>query len=251
MTSEEIRQAVIALGHPSWTTPQWQEDILAFIRAHREEGSCVVELGCALGGNTCQFANLCAELELTLYVVDTSPVYIEKTKDALRHFGYFGIKERVIFCECDIQTFAAGNPDLDIILVVHDSDHEFMLPVQDIGALYKFNRLPRGIIFHDFCMRRFNVQNPNDPHIYCTAIDKAIQYCMGDGVKPQPVGELFIEGHYNTIHNPNPAGIYYAYPFSEGACISPIPEPQYVYGATFEEYKDILTKHGFLKEEAC
>ena len=239
MTSEEIRAITIEKGRGSWSTHFWQNDILDFIAKNKDKGTAVIEVGCALGGNTCLLANLCSQLGLDLYVVDTSPEYVDQAKSILKHFDYFGIKDRIFFNIKTLFDFAEKHKELKAIAVIIDADHSFDPVIKDIGATFKFLQLPHGIIFHDY-----NLRLSSEIGSLCYAIlavDFAIRYCFGDDAPVKLMGFRYNnDSNIDTVINPNSGNSYYSRERSEGALISPIPRPIYIYGVSVGEYKEIV-----------
>ncbi len=181
-----IRARLDDLGNHSHTSLKFQDDILNFIREHAHRGEAVIEVGCYRGGMTGQLADICAELDKRLYVIDIDEDYLEIAKASVRAVTNNG---NVRYYHGDLPGFARDRVcNRPVILVVIDGDHSYRGVVEDITALYSMNPLPYAAAFHDFSLRYAA------SHLDDIRVDLAIRDSLGPRVQPWQLGEVAGQG---------------------------------------------------------
>jgi len=245
MNKQEIREELKKINKPSWTSSKFQDDIIDFIVNNKDKGKLIVEVGCALGGNTAQLLNVCAENSLRLCVLDINDNFIQTSKDTLEHFQYFGVRDAVDFIKMDLASYVKefGTQDADISIIIHDADHRFEEVIKDMTAIYSLSKIPHCVALHDYSLRVFSGDfNPGEGrHIAnIIAVKQAVHYIWGEEIKDSfGVGIDCSKTECYTIDKPNPInGSYFPLCGYEGIGISPLPIPLFLHNYTVEEYNN-------------
>lgn len=80
---KHIRAVAQEHGQFSWTSAEYQADVLGFIIENRNKGGGLVEVGCYKGGLSSQLAFLCKEFGWPFYTMDVEPSFLELTRSLL------------------------------------------------------------------------------------------------------------------------------------------------------------------------
>jgi len=181
-----IRARLDDLGNHSHTSLKFQDDVLNFIREHAHRGEAVIEVGCYRGGMTGQLADICAELDKRLYVIDISEEYLAIAKASVRAVTN---DSHVRYYHGDLSGFARDRVcNRSVILVVIDGDHSYRGVVEDIAALYSVNPLPYAAAFHDVSLRYAA------RHLEDIRVDLAVRDSLGPQVQYRQLGEVAGQG---------------------------------------------------------
>ena len=205
---DAIRKTSLDLGRFSWTSDDYQRDLLNFIFENREKGAGVVEVGTYKGGLTAQLALICSSLGWPLWSMDVDSSSAATAADLLQRVG---LAETVNFHLGPLELFARTvqlrqRP----VLVVLDGDHRYEAVVQDIHSLYRLSQRPYAAAFHDYSLR-----HPTSGE----RVSEAVADCFGD-VPVRLIGaRMDGTGPYPTKENPQADGHWWQVPGSEGAIV--------------------------------
>ena len=208
----EVRLKARAKGSLSWTSDEFQRDLLAFLGENYDKGAAVIEVGCYLGGLSAQLAAVCHRLGWRFYAVDVGETFIETTRSLLDGLGLGEISTTYVGT---LRSFAHEvRPDVKATLILIDGDHAYDAVREDIASVYELPRLPYAAAFHDFSLR-----HPTTGEF----VDRAVRDAFGPSTPIRPIGLRILEGApsgtFPTRENPQPDGHYWEAPGSEGAVL--------------------------------
>ena len=212
---DQARRVSADEGCFSWTSPEYQRDILEFICAHRDCGSGIIEVGTYKGGLTAQLSLICREYGWPLWTMDVDTSALETASNLLNKLGladnvtfHCGALDRFVQSELPI-----GKP----VLVVLDGDHRYDAVRRDICSIYKLPVLPYAAAFHDYSLR-----HPSTGE----RVDQAVRDELPHLV-PTPIGARMMgNGPYPTQERPSEDGHWWEVPGSEGAIVELKPRPR-------------------------
>lgn len=205
---DAIRRISHQLNRFSWTSDDYQRDLLNFILENKEKGAGVVEVGTYKGGLTAQLALICTRLGWPLWSMDVDSSSAATAADLLQRVG---LTEAVNFHLGPLESFARTvqlrqRP----VLVVLDGDHRYEAVVQDIASLYRLSPRPYAAAFHDYSLR-----HPTSGE----RVSEAVADCFGN-VPVRLIGaRMDGTGPYPTKENPHADGHWWQVPGSEGAIV--------------------------------
>jgi predicted O-methyltransferase YrrM len=171
-------------GFEAQTTTQLHQDLFDYVGANRDRGAGIVEVGCFRGGSSVLLAYLCRSYGWPFYTVDTDPAALRITGALLRDLDLADVT-RLHLGSLD-SLAAAVELERAPVLVFVDAHHAYPSVVRDIRAVYRLNRRPHAVAFHDFSLR-----SRDDDAI---RVDRAILDCFGASVPLVPIGTQFAEG---------------------------------------------------------
>lgn len=206
---QAIRKTSAEFGCFSWTSDNYQRDILHFIFENREKGARVIEVGTYKGGLTAQLALVCARLGWPLWSLDVDSGVAAMAADLVQRLG---LAESVSFHLGSLESFApmvklAQRP----VLVILDGDHRYDAVVQDIRSVYRLSLLPHAVAFHDYSLR-----HPSSGE----RVSKAIADSFGNAPIRMIGAQMDGSGPYPTEENPSADGHWWEVPGSEGAIVA-------------------------------
>jgi hypothetical protein len=174
-----IREISKEKGYSSWTSDNYQNDIISFVMDHSEgHGSDIIEVGTFKGGLSAILAYLATQLNGVLYTLDIKESYLKNADSFISGLGF----KNVEYFQGSLEEFSRlkilNTPPL---LIVIDGDHSCKGVIEDIMGLYLLNKRPYAAVFHDYGLR-----NDTFPDI---KVDHAIMGCFGGSVIIQPVGD--------------------------------------------------------------
>ena|SRR2546422_5557027 len=195
--------------HPE-TGPVLHADLYDYILTNQDKGSGVIEIGCYKGASSIVLAYACRELQMPFFTIDINTAFLDYTRNLLFELD---LAKHTTFFLGSMPQFAESiqlqdNP----VLAFVDSDHSYSAVITDIQAIYRLNRQPYAIAFHDFSLRSFKYEN--------IAVDKAIYDTFGANVPIKRIGVQFDEQPTPSRENPSPSGSYWwDYNGSEAAIV--------------------------------
>jgi len=202
---KRIRAISRSIDSISWTSYEYQRDLLSNVIANADQGGCVIEAGAFKGGLTVQLAAVCARLGLELHSVDAWEPAIHMTRDHLKAQGLEGA------ATLHYATFANfikdAPPAKRAVLVILDGDHRYEVVKDDIAAALRLTPAPYALAFHDYSLRH---------HDSGERVDDAVHETFCHAVVTR-IGQQFSgEGHATEAH-PQADGHFWKVPGSEGA----------------------------------
>jgi predicted O-methyltransferase YrrM len=205
---QRIRDYCAAEGKFSWTSPQYQSDILNFVHAHRDKGQSVIEVGCYKGGLTALLAHVCRENGLHLHTMDIDPTAIASVAKLLADLE---LDAGVTIHHGPLSAFAEKARTRDTaVLCILDGDHAYSAVRADLKAAGRLRARPYAIAFHDYSLRHPTTDE---------RVDEAIADHFGREARPRLIGmRMNGEGHA-TEAAPQPDGHYWKVPGAEGAIL--------------------------------
>jgi predicted O-methyltransferase YrrM len=203
-----IRKTSAELGRFSWTSDDYQRDLLHFIFENREKGAGVVEVGTYKGGLTAQLALVCTRLGWPLWSLDIDSSFAKLAADLMKRVG---LAESVSFHLGGLASFAQAvklaHPP---VLVILDGDHRYQAVMQDIRSVYQLPLQPHAAAFHDYSLR-----HPTSGE----RVSEAIADSFGN-VPARLIGaQMDGSGPYPTKEKPSADGHWWEVPGSEGAVV--------------------------------
>lgn len=193
-------------GTFSWTSPQYQSDLLNFINDHRKHGHAVVEVGCYKGGLSALLALLCSRNGQHLFTMDIDPTAVASTNDVLDRCGVHGCA--TVF-HGGLAAFAAsGLLTSTPVLCILDGDHAYDAVKLDLEAVNLLSHRPYALAFHDYSLRHPTTDE---------RVDEAVRDFWNGKVTPRPIGLRMNGQGHPTREAPQPDGHYWEVPGSEGA----------------------------------
>jgi cephalosporin hydroxylase len=195
-------------GTFSWTSPQYQNDILSFVSDNASQGDCVIEVGCYKGGLTALLALACKHSGLKLYSLDIAQESVESARSVLAGVGLdqHAVVERITLQEFVASGRFSGKP----VLCILDGDHAYNAVILDLDACAVLKPKPYAIAFHDYSLR-----HPTTDERVSDAIDDYFGASMVRTLIGQPMNG---SGHA-TKEVPQPDGHWWNVPGSEGAIV--------------------------------
>lgn len=190
----------------SWTSAEYQRDILDFILDHKSKGACVVEVGCYKGGLTALLALVCKKAGLHLYSMDIDKNSTSRARGVLDSLGLsvHATVQHATLPEFARATRLNGKP----VLCILDGDHAYSAVLQDLKAVEDLQHRPFAVAFHDYSLRHPTTDE---------RVSDAIRDFFGSSVSLNLIGmRMNGEGHA-TKESPQPDGHYWEVPGSEGA----------------------------------
>jgi hypothetical protein len=193
----------------SWTSDQYQNDVVRFLVDNQQAGCGVIEVGCFRGGLSAQLACVCRHFRWPFYTMDIAKSAVKTTAQRLKRLNlgnhsavFHGSLQQFVK-----KTYLHQRP----VAIVIDGDHCYEAVLKDIQSVYQLNQLPFGAAFHDFSLR-----HPTTGE----RVDDAIHASFGDEVHVRKIGRQFNnQGDYPTKLSPGPEGHYWETPGSEGAIV--------------------------------
>jgi len=171
-------------GFEAQTTTQLHQDLFDYVGANRDRGAGIVEVGCFRGGSSVLLAYLCRCYGWPFYTLDTDPEALRITGALLRDLGLAEVTRLHLG---SLDSLAAGvELERTPVLVFVDAHHAYPSVVRDIRAVYRLNRRPHAVAFHDFSLR-----SRDDAEIQ---VDRAILDCFGTSVPLVRIGMQFEDG---------------------------------------------------------
>ncbi len=206
---EHVRKISTESGCFSWTSPDYQRDILGFLIEYREHGAGVIEVGCYKGGLTAQIGLICRKFGWPLWTMDINQASLETAADLLRKLG---LDSGVTFHLGPLDHFVqhvkvAGKP----VLIILDGDHQYDAVVKDILSLYRLAVIPYAAAFHDFSLR-----HPTSGE----KVSQSVKDCFGSLPVRHIGARMDGTGPYPTKEKPSEDGHWWEIPGSEGAIVS-------------------------------
>jgi predicted O-methyltransferase YrrM len=205
---QRIRDHCQAEGKFSWTSPQYQSDILNFVHAHGDKGRSVIEVGCYKGGLTALLAHVCRESGLHLHTMDIDPTAIASVTKLLADLK---LDTAVTVHHGALSAFTAkARRGDDAVLCILDGDHAYKAVRADLQAVARLPARPYAIAFHDYSLRHPTTDE---------RVDEAVADHFGPKAEPRLIGmRMNGEGHA-TAAAPQPDGHYWKVPGAEGAIL--------------------------------
>jgi hypothetical protein len=205
---DHIRKVSHEMGCFSWTSREYQDDILNYLIEHRDCGYGVIEVGCYKGGLSALLAFLCHEFKWPFYTIDIDESAVTSTRKLL---STLDLLEGVNIHHGTLASFVPKASLSDRpALVILDGDHRYEAVVEDINNVYRLPKLPFAAAFHDFTLR-----HPTSGE----KVDQAVKDCMGDW-PVRHIGARMDGGEkYPTKEKPSDDGHWWEVPGSEGAIV--------------------------------
>lgn len=231
---EEIRAISKEMECFSWTSREYQDDILNFLIENREQGFGIIEVGCYKGGLSALLAYLCQQFDWPFYTLDIDPTATESTRKLLERLGLDNITTIHLG---PLSSFT----DTVVLkerpaLIILDGDHQYDAVLEDIKATYRLNKLPYAAVFHDFSLR-----HPTSGEL----VDQAVRDSFGKDCSIRNIGARMTgDAKYPTIEKPSDDGHWWDVPGSEGAIVT-LPPNEVLSGTNVK--KENVGLIGFLK----
>ena len=208
-----IRKISQEAGCFSWTSREYQDDVLNYLIEHGHRGFGVIEVGCYKGGLSALLACLCSEFQWPLYAIDIDESAVTSTRTLL---SAVGLLEQTSIYHGTLASFAAVTTLKDRpALIILDGDHRYEAVVQDLESVYRCNRLPFAAVFHDYSLR-----HPTSGE----KVDQAVKDCLGDWPVRHIGARMDGSSKYPTKDHPAEDGHWWEVPGSEGAIVELPPE---------------------------
>tara|TARA_R110000850_G_scaffold277144_3_gene424185 strand:- start:151022 stop:151765 length:744 start_codon:yes stop_codon:yes gene_type:complete len=222
---DRIRSISEEMGCFSWTSREYQDDILNYLVENRQYGCGVVEVGSYKGGLTALLAHVCKEFSWPLYTIDIDISAVESTRKLLSALDSL---ENTSIHHGNLASFVeteklAEKP----LLIILDGDHRYEAVVDDIHNVYKLSYLPYAAAFHDFSLR-----HPTSGE----KVDLAVKDCLGNWPVKAIGARMNGDDRYPTKDHPSEDGHWWEVPGSEGAVVE-LPD-------------QLAAKHDFLDSNA-
>jgi hypothetical protein len=191
----------------SWTSAEYQSDVLNFVYENRDKGGAIVEVGCYKGGLAALFALLCQRFGFDFYTMDIDPTAIDSTKGILAKIG---LDQNVLVFHGSLPTFVSEvslsrRPVLNL-----DGDHAYEAVMADIQAIERLRPRAYAVSFHDHSLRHPTTDE---------RVDDAIRNSFEPGIRVTPIGMRMTGENHPTEESPFEDGHYWAVPGSEGALL--------------------------------
>lgn len=203
-----IRKISHDLSCFSWTSKEYQDEILNFLIKNRDRGSGVIEVGCYKGGLSALLAFLCHEFNWPFYTIDIDESAVVSTHNLLSKLSLLG------GVNIHHGTLASFSPTVKLkerpSLIILDGDHRYESVVKDIADVYLLNKLPYSAVFHDFSLR-----HPTSGE----KVDQAVKDCLGEWSIQHIGAQMEGDGKYPTETDPSDDGHWWKVPGSEGAIV--------------------------------
>lgn len=205
---EHIRKVSQEMGCFSWTSREYQDDILNYLIEHRHRGCGVIEVGCYKGGLSALLAFLCREFKWPFYTIDIDESAVASTRNLL---STLGLLEEGSYHHGTLASFVpiAALNDRPALIIL-DGDHRYEAVVDDLVNVYHLNKLPFAAVFHDFSLR-----HPTSGE----KVDQAVKDCLGDWPVRYIGARMDGSGKYPTKDKPSEDGHWWQVPGSEGAIV--------------------------------
>jgi len=194
--------------HPE-TSIVLHADLYQYIRNHHAEGYGVIEIGCYKGGSSLVLAYACLEQGMPFHTIDINAGYLEDTRRLLHDLHV--AKNASFFCGTMTEFAKKVHLKERPLLVFVDGNHNYEAALQDVQAIYRLNRRPVAIAFHDFSLRSFRYAG--------IRVDQAVFAAFGPDVPLQRIGVQFGETPIPSKDKPSPSGSYWEAFGSEGVII--------------------------------
>ena len=186
-------------GFEAQTTMQLHQDLFDYVGANRDRGAGIVEVGCFRGGSSVLLAYLCQRYGWPFYTLDTNPEALRLTGALLRDLG---LEDGARFHLGGLDSMAAAvELERAPVLVFVDAHHAYPSVVRDIRAVYRLNRRPHAVAFHDFSLRSRDVAE--------IRVDRAILDCFGASVPLLRIGAQFTAGPGSAPEASGPESDYW------------------------------------------
>lgn len=193
----------------SWTSLQYQNDILNFVYENRHQGDCVLEVGCYKGGLTSLLAVVCKHTGLHLRSMDIWDQAVASANNVLSGVGFsnYVTVEHVTLPNFVRKSDFPGKP----VLCILDGDHAYSAVIADIKAATSLTSTPYAIAFHDYSLR-----HPTTDERVSDAIDDH----FGALKQRTFIGQKMNGAGHATKEAPQPDGHWWEVPGYEGAIVT-------------------------------
>lgn len=209
---DRIRRVSQEMGCFSWTSREYQDDILQFLLEHSGRGYGVIEVGCYKGGLSALLGYLCRQLRWPFFTIDIDETAVASTQKLLLTLD---LLEGTTIHHGGLDTFVQSVTLSERpALVILDGDHRYEAVVDDLNSVYKLNKLPHTAVFHDYSLR-----HPTSGE----RVDEAVRDCLGDWPVKNIGARMDGSGKYPTRDKPSEDGHWWNVPGSEGAIVD-LPE---------------------------
>lgn len=204
----QIRKVSQEMGCFSWTSQEYQDDILNYLIEKHGRGGGIIEVGCYKGGLSALLAFLCREYNLPFYTIDIDESSVKSTRNLL---SALELLDGVVTHHGTLASFVKfENINVRPSLVILDGDHRYDAVVDDIANVYRLGKLPYAAAFHDFSLR-----HPTSGE----KVNSAVKDCLGD-IPVRHIGaRMDGRGKHPTKKNPSDDGHWWEVPGSEGAIV--------------------------------
>jgi len=203
-----LRKRSADFGKPSWTSAEYQRDMLEFILGNSREGQSIIEIGCYKGGLTAMLALACKEVGLTLDVIDIMPSSIESACTLLSELH---LSDHVMFYRGTFPQYVSQRrPSTKAALCILDGDHAYPAVIEDLAAVDALPARPYALAFHDYSLRHPTTNE---------RVSDAIRDHFGPSAAPRPIGLVMNGQGHATKEHPQEDGHYWEVPGSEGAIL--------------------------------
>jgi hypothetical protein len=210
---DRIRGVSQERGCFSWTSREYQDDILNYLIQHHQRGCGVVEVGCYKGGLSALIACLCHEFEWPFHTIDIDESAVVSTRNLLSELGYL---DKTDIHHGTLASFVETTTLSDRpALIILDGDHRYEAVVEDLASVYRLNRLPFAAVFHDYSLR-----HPTSGE----KVDQAVRDCLGNWPVRHIGARMDGSSKYPTKDHPAEDGHWWEVPGSEGAIVELPPE---------------------------
>jgi cephalosporin hydroxylase len=210
---DRIRKVSQEMGCFSWTSREYQDDILNYLLEYRHRGCGVIEVGCYKGGLSALIACLCREFKWPFYTIDIDEAAVTSTRNLL---SLLDLSQDVTFHHGTLASFVSIMAMNDRpALIILDGDHRYEAVLNDIHDVYRLKRLPYAAVFHDFSLR-----HPTSGE----KVDQAVKDSLGDRPIRQIGARMDGSGKYPTKDKPSDDGHWWEVPGSEGAIVELAPQ---------------------------
>jgi len=207
-----LREKIRETGQFSWTSKNYQDDIIRFIMANASPNSNIIEVGCYRGGLTAILAFLCKKLNIQLHSMDISDGSVKETRDLLDKLD---ISQNATIHNKTFQQFTREVKVVgETFLVIIDGDHSYKATNRDIKSVFELENQPKAIVFHDYGLRSSQTDE---------RVSDSISDCLPQ-VLHIPIGTSHEEdSSLPTQENPSETGHYWLPGSSEG-CLVVLPQ---------------------------
>lgn len=170
-----------------------------------EGGGDFVEVGCFRGGISAQLAALALRFGRKVTVCDINADYLAQTRSAIE---LVGASNAAGFFQGTLAELAASGSAGNVHGVFIDGDHRYEGVMLDIQAFRSFEKRPRYLAFHDFCLRS------NQPGLTTVRVDLAVMDAFKGTAVFRPMG--LIAG-FDANAPDRSADVYFETGLPEGA----------------------------------
>jgi predicted O-methyltransferase YrrM len=150
-TLERIRAKSAELGHASWTSIEYQDDVISSILRTASHPGPVVEVGLFHGGLSVQIAYVCNHIEKDYFAIDISSECIDITQ---KHLEALNIdKERTVFFTGTLEAFAKIYLlNIPPAVIIIDAFHIYTAVRNDLAACLTYFPNAVLVVMHDYAL---------------------------------------------------------------------------------------------------